>query len=224
MKVSFCTTCKGRLWQLRETLPYNVNMLEDDCEIILLDYHSEDGLKEFVFEHYQEELENGILKYFYLTHDYKFTMSYAKNVAHKLATGEILFNLDGDNLIYEGMVDELRKLRSNEIFIPRYDHREKEGSYGRLGYRRELFYSLNGYDETIVGMLADDYDLVQRSKNLPFPVKYVRASKVVEAIQNTRAQKDLFVNVTELETVPVNYPEQWGVATVLDRHAKVIEL
>ena len=51
-RVSFCTTCKGRLWQLEQTLPNNLKILDDYSEIVLLDYQSPDGLKNYIFDNF----------------------------------------------------------------------------------------------------------------------------------------------------------------------------
>lgn len=225
MNVSYCTTCKGRLWQLRETLPANVTMLDPGTELILLDYQSNDGLREFIDRYFSDEIDSGSLKYYYLNHPYRFTMSYAKNVAHRLATGRVLFNLDGDNLIFEGQSEELNSLTDHQFYVPKY-HPDytKEGIYGRLGYTRKLFEYMHGYDESIIGMKADDWDLEQRAFRKIKNLKKVRASTYIPAIQNTRQQKDLFVSAEDLIPVPVNYPKQWGVAEVIDYWGNVINL
>lgn len=71
-KISFCTTCKGRLWQLEQTLPKNLSLLNDNSEIILLDYKSPDNLKEYIFSKFFRYLENGKLKYFEMVEDYAY--------------------------------------------------------------------------------------------------------------------------------------------------------
>ena len=50
MKISFCITCMNRLEYLRKTLERNIldNLLEGQVEFVLLDYHSTDGLPEWV--------------------------------------------------------------------------------------------------------------------------------------------------------------------------------
>ena len=89
-KISFCTTCKGRLWQLKQTLFKNIEQLDENSEIILLDYQSPDDLKKYIFQNFQKELENGKLKYYSILEDYAYSSAYAKNVIHKLATGDML--------------------------------------------------------------------------------------------------------------------------------------
>ena len=223
-KISFCTTCKGRLWQLSQTLPYNIAHLDENSELVLLDYQSDDGLKYYIFSEFKEELESGILKYFYLNHNYNFTMSYAKNVIHKLASGDILFNLDADNLLYFKLLEELRSLNSNEILVPHIPKNKKPGgSFGRLGYYKDLFYLNNGYNESIVGMKADDHDFIQRAiKNFKSTTK--QASKEIQAIQNTRYDKDRYVDISGFVNPPINYPDEWGKAELIDYRGNLIKI
>lgn len=224
--ISFCTTCKGRLWQLEKTLFRNLLILNENSEIVLLNYQSPDNLEEYIFSNFKKELESGKLKYYSLQNSFSFTMSYAKNVAHKLASGDILFNLDADNYIYLGLQEELSNLRDNEIHIPNYlNLNSKEGCYGRLGYSKKLFYKLNGYDETILGMKADDYDLVQRSLN-KFKTKQIQAKRSVSCIQNSKEEKLLYTkrSSSDLPYPPVNYPKTWGKATVLDHNGVLINI
>lgn len=219
--ISFCTTCKGRLWQLQQTLPTNVSRLEEGCDIIILDYQSPDGLKEWLFENFDTEIQNGKIKYFSLNENYNYSSSYAKNLAHKLATGDILFNLDGDNYITGGLIQELRTIKDSEIFLPRY-HGNDEGSFGRLAYTKKTFYKLNGYNENIVGMKGDDGDLRARCIPLQLVPRHSKYKHV--AIQNTQEQKDLYTDVEGLVNPPLNYPAQWGKATITDKDGQIINL
>lgn len=223
MKISFCTTCKGRLWQLEQTLPRNVKRLREGTELIILDYQSPDNLREYLFNNYAEYLDNGKIKYYYLTHAYNYTSAYAKNVAHRLASGEILFNLDGDNLIRTSLED-LLKLKPNELYVPRLSASsiDNEGTFGRLGYHKELFYRFNGYNENLVGMVADDGELMCRM--IDHGVKRKVSAHFDKAIQNTPEQKQLYVNVPGLTNPPLDYPKHWGQAVVADRFGNLIEL
>lgn len=217
MKISFCTTCKGRLWQLKKTIAHNIKQLDDECEIVLLDYKSNDGLKNYIFSEYLNELKMGKLKYFEMVHEYAYTSSYAKNVAHRLARGKVLFNLDADNFIYDGLIDELKTLTENQLFLPKLTGHYDEGCYGRIGYSRKAFYRLNGYNENIIGMKADDGDL--RKRAIPLRLIPIHAQQSTTAIQNTRQQKDLYTTDNPNNTLtnpPLKMVDEWGYALVLD--------
>src|SRR5581483_1771791 len=98
-KLSYCTTCKGRLHHLQETLLLNLEFSKHltGIEFVLLDYSSGDGLGAWVEERFQAQMDSGALVYYRLDHQASFFMAHAKNVAHRLARGEIVCNLDADN-------------------------------------------------------------------------------------------------------------------------------
>lgn len=216
-KISFCTTCKGRLWQLQQTLEKNLEIMEADCEWIILDYQSPDDLKTFLEINYKEHLDSGRIKYFRLLNNYNFYCAYAKNVAHRLASGTVLFNLDADGYISSGLIAELRLLKDGEILVPRYTGNDG-GSYGRLGYTRRTFLELNGYSENIIKMKDDDGNLRYRAMMAGVRPVHTRYRHV--AIQNTPEQKELYTDVEGLTPPPNYWPTRWGVAELEDRDGK----
>lgn len=50
MKLSFCTTCKGRTFHLKQTLPQNLKVVRQfsEVELIVLNYNSPDDLDEWI--------------------------------------------------------------------------------------------------------------------------------------------------------------------------------
>lgn len=161
--VSYCTTCKGRLWQLRQTLPINLQQTSDTCELILLDYHSEDGLERYIKDNYEEYLQDGRLKYYKLvTVLGGFDMAFAKHLSHLLANHEVLFNLDSDNFIGDTLL-ELRDLSDAELLTSRIIKETKTARFGRIGMTKQTYTQLNGYDISIRGMAGDDSDMIKRA-------------------------------------------------------------
>lgn len=219
--ISFCSTCKGRLWQLKETLPSNLAAIRDtdNIEIVLLDYHSNDGLKDYIFRSYAEELFLGKLKYFELiTPKTYFDMSYAKNVAHCLATGSILFNLDADNLIGD-TVRELSSLPHNSILIPRMATAPDLGRLGRIGIHADKFHLLRGYSEHIRGMGGDDADFIYRATLAGLKPQY--SDDFSQAIPNSFEEKHLFVDpatIGKQRTYKSVNSRGYGNAVVKDHH------
>lgn len=219
--ISFCTTCKGRLWQLEQTLVKNVSILDKGCELVILDYQSPDGLKEHLEENYKEYLEDGRIKYFKLLNNYNFNCAYAKNVVHRLATGDVLFSLDADGFITESLKAELRNLSDNEILVPRYFGND-EGTYGRLGYTKTRFNVMNGYSEFIVAMQDDDGNM--RYRAIMAGVKSVHAKEKHVAIQNSTEQKLLYTDVADLTNPVIGWPARWGVADIETRDGVLMHL
>lgn len=167
MKVSYCSTCKGRLWQLKSTLHSNLAALRNiDAEWIILDYDCPDNVSEVLLSYplSAAAIRAGKLKVYKVQETLDFSMPLAKNLAHMLGMGEILFNLDIDNYIGNSF-EILKGLQSDE-----YCHLStgfaNNGQGGRIGLARELFYQIGGYDLSYVGYGYDDIDLVDRLKTL----------------------------------------------------------
>src|ERR1700722_18192459 len=165
-KVSFCTTCKGRLYQLKETLLENI-AANAECagvEYVLLDYSSPDGLGAWAKIALEPYIQAGVVVYYRLNGASHYISTHAKNVAHRLARGLVVCNLDADNFtgpnfaryIYEALTVSPR------TYICA---RGVRGASGRLAFLKSDFESLGGYDEDIRnGWGFDDDDLKLRAK------------------------------------------------------------
>lgn len=170
----------GRAHHLKQTLPRNLADNVDwarpnDLEVVVLDYSSPDDLAEWITT--DPELapyrDAGILRFAQATGQTKFRHSHAKNMAHALATGDYLCNVDADNFIGHGFVDYLREVfvrRPNAIVATnRFDARLNAGPYkgcmGRVALSRTNFHLLGGYDESarFRGWSGEDSDLVIRA-------------------------------------------------------------
>lgn len=184
-KISYCTTCKGRLWQLKDTLPTNLDLIKDidGVDLVLLNYHSDDGLDEYIRSGFKEYLDSGKLKYYSLVSEAKyFDMSYAKNIVHCLASGKVLFNLDADNFI--GLtVDELKSLPINHILTTKHVKGTHTSRFGRIGIHASDFHELRGYNESIKNMGGDDGNLIIRGLHKGF--KLIQSQDISIPIQQS---------------------------------------
>lgn len=159
----------NRLFHLQQTYPQNIKNSESysDREFVLLDYSSRDGVGDWVKENLGKEIEAGIVT-FYQTHGYKyFFPAHAKNIAHKLATGDILFNLDVDNFIPVGMCEYIAKVfEEKNVLLVATESADRDGNHGnagRIAALREHFYAVNGYDEDVrCGWGCDDTNYQER--------------------------------------------------------------
>lgn len=145
MKISYCTTCHNRLWQLKQTISHNLTYLKaGEVEWCILAYN-DDTVEAWLREHYAEYIADGRIKVKTHYDDYKgsapFPYGYVKNLSHAMGSGEILFNLDADNFI-DNAHDALLILKPYQILK---DMSFREGCFGRIGVYRSLFDKVGGY-------------------------------------------------------------------------------
>lgn len=191
-KVSYCSSCKGRLWQLKTTLAANLDkLIEIDAEWVILDYDCPDNVSEFLLNHRPsvEAMKEGKLKLYKIEQDLDFTMPLAKNLAHMLGEGEILFNLDIDNFI--GQSFEVLKTMKSDQYCHLDTGFSNNGQGGRIGVYKELFHALGGYDLDYVGYGYDDIDFVARLRKLG--MKSVLEKVEIKPIPNSPHQSDMYL-------------------------------
>ena len=152
-KISFCTTCMGRLHHIKETFLKNIEKsLYPHCEFILVNYNSPDDLDEWA-----KNLPKEVI-YIKTTKPTHWLPAHAKNIAHRAATGDILCNIDADNFIVPGFAHYLNELFQKDVVV----RGRGAGVYGRVALRKEHFYAVNGYDENLTTWSGEDTDLARR--------------------------------------------------------------
>jgi hypothetical protein len=99
-KISICTTCMNRTYDLRQILEKNINDNSDYCnvEFVILNYGSKDDLDDFIWKDMKQYITGGVLKYVKVDADH-FEMGHSRNIAFKSASGQIVNNVDADNFI-----------------------------------------------------------------------------------------------------------------------------
>lgn len=162
MRISFCTTCMNRLFHLKETYLRNLENCSsyENAEFVLLDYNSTDGLIEWVEENLEDHTVSGRVKFYRTDEPRYWVAAHAKNVAHRLATGDILVNLDCDITVPGGFAEYVAESFSGKRIVMAFKSEDMSGNHGcagLIGATREDFYSVNGYDERInLGWGCDD--------------------------------------------------------------------
>lgn len=159
----------NRLHHLKKTLPQNLSDNSDnaDVEFVVLDYNSSDGLEDYIKSELAQHILSGRLKYFKTNSPEYFNRSHSRNLAFRLATGDILCNLDADNFTGPGFASYIQKQFGafDHIFISTSDfgaHRGKGDVLGRICIKKEHFFKITGFDERMVLYGFEDYDMINR--------------------------------------------------------------
>lgn len=115
-------------------------------------------------------------------------MSKAKNLGHRLASADYVFNLDADNYITEGDVESILHAASLGAVCHQFSGTYGDGSHGRIGLPKTKFLELGGYDEAFLPMGYQDVDLLNRAK-LSGATVLQTSSPELAAVQNSREEK-----------------------------------
>lgn len=165
-KISFCIVSMNRLHHLRETLPANILDNEDyeNLEFVILDYNSSDSLDLYIKETMSEHLKTGRIVYYRTTTPKYFNRSHSRNVAYKLASGDIICNIDADNFTGKGFASYVSKQFADDesVFLTFAIVSKNSDVYGRNCVRRTDFYNIKGYDERMINYGFEDYDFFNR--------------------------------------------------------------
>ena len=216
MKISFCITCKNRLFHLEQTLPINLQNSSDysEKEFVILDYNSEDGLYEWAKKHLRYLEKSGTIKYLRTKLPKHFCSAHAKNISHKNATGDILCNLDADNFITKGYCQYLEEVfREPKVLLcsASADMFGNNGCCGRIAVTKEVFYSVNGYDEQDFlssGWGWDDVNFrvrAEKQNGLKTVVGDVKYNLVIEHYDSIRVQDYPNKNILDSRQISRDY-------------------
>ena len=166
-KIAFCTTCMNRLHHLQQTLEKNIldNYLIEDVEFILLDYNSQDGLEQWVYQNMQKYIDTGILIYYRTFEPAYYFRSHSRNMAFRLANADILCNLDADNFLGKGFASFMMQEFSKHDNIFYANNFSCNDTFGRICVRKKDFMSIRGYNEVLIGYGYEDMDVFNRLKN-----------------------------------------------------------
>jgi len=242
LKISMCITCMDRLGDLQQTLPKNIKENSDypNVEFVLLDYNSKDNLGDWIKNNMMQYIESGILNY-YRTEEPKFySMTHSRNVAFKLARGDIVNSVDADNFTNPGFATYLNKMAqiapNKAVFA-----KGRRLLHGRIGfYKSEFIELLGGYDEDIHDYGHDDKDLWWRAmlqgwKLMWFGGQFVSRIKTPRGLKTVN-MKDKNWKKTETENKEIsakrlsknifiaNQGKHWGKATVIKNFKEEISI
>ena len=159
----------NRLYQLEKTYIKNIldNIDYPNIEFVLVNYNSNDGMDQWARDTLGEYIDRGIVSYYHTKEPESYHLCKAKNLSHKLATGDILCNLDGDNYTGRDFAFYLNYLFNRDGIKNLYQFTKPPfwGTVGRIAVHQETFYNLGGYDESLHAVGHDDIDFLNVPKH-----------------------------------------------------------
>jgi len=235
-----------RLYNLKETLPVNIRDNQDysNLEFVILDYNSKDGLEDWMKRKMSKEIERGKVVYYRTTEPKYFSMGHSRNIAFKVATGDIVNNLDADNYTvgkepveecWASYINKQANQQDSKVMFAK----SVQVMHGRIGfYKKDFIELLGGYNEDLLGYGKDDEDLSKRAFALGFTM--YRAGQYCRRIKTTRAEKNLNLErdwrITEQENLikiaksleerkfKANEGRHWGKARLIKNFTEELEV
>ena len=163
MRITFCTTCMNYTKYLKQVYLHNLIVARDyNCDFVLVNYNSEDDMDDWIRgKDFKSFISSNKLLYYHTIEPLFWRFGHAKNVSHRLGTGDVLCNLDSDNFLTKEYLDWLFDLFSNNRNI--ITEGNGHGGGGRVAVYKEDFYEVGGYEEQNITIGINDHkDFVDR--------------------------------------------------------------
>lgn len=182
--VSLCTSLKDRLEHLQKTFLLNIedNQNYPNCEFLLLNYNCPDpNTEEWVRKALESHIASGRVSYYYYPDSKTFERSHARNLAFRLAQGDIVCNVDADNFIGNGFVSYVSAaLSCDGVFLS--GPLDGRGLGGRICVRRKDWETVGGFDERIRSYGFEDLDFANRLYMVGLKKKFIRYENFCQTI------------------------------------------
>jgi GT2 family glycosyltransferase len=195
-KISLCTVCMNRLPHLAKTLPVNIAENSDypNLEFVVLNYNSKDEMDDWMKTHMRKYISTGLVKYYRTTEPEFFRMAHSKNMCAKLATGDIICNMDADNYAGPGYANWVQKCFEEQgsdtlITTIRNDAIPYPDQAGKMCFSKDIFNAVNGYDESFLGYGMEDVDLINRLENAGAKRVFIEEEKYLRYIAHSDQER-----------------------------------
>jgi hypothetical protein len=177
-KISICIPCMNRLEEIKISIPENIEANSDypNFELVLLDYNSTDGLKHWVKTKMMKYIESGLLVYYRTEEPKYFCPQHSRNLVMKLGSGDVVNMLDANKVATQNFAAHVNQI-ANQIERPVIFARAPKSYFrlfGRLGFFKEDFMHLGGFNEQLSGYGWQDRDLLYRAMKMGYTLGWYK--------------------------------------------------
>jgi len=189
MMISVCIPCMNRAYDLKQTLPSNIEAANasSPVEIVILDYNSQDGLEEYI-NNTRETIslaDGNLLTYAKYTGRSYYHMAHARNLSVLASSGEYINISNADVFFAEDYFKIIRELLLSRkpVWI-----KPPQRHLGILICQRQEFIDAGGFDERFEFYGPEDKDLILRLQRRGG--KFVSCpSKIISQIRTPNSEK-----------------------------------
>ena len=204
-KYSIISTCKGRLHNLKRTLPEFLK--QENSEVIVVDYDCPDGTSDYLARvHPAARVVSVVDKP-------KFNTAHARNLGAAQARGEFLIFLDADVVIAEHFVnyiDSRMKDQSFALFGPPAQNSLR----GSCVVGQKDFNKIGGYDELMGGYEGEDLELYIRLRLIGASEIMLEPIFVLEVIEQSAEERLRYrapdLKMQFLRGQLTSWPKKWS--------------
>ncbi|MEO1124838.1 MAG: galactosyltransferase-related protein [Cyanobacteria bacterium J06639_16] len=183
--VSFCTPVKDRFEHLEKSFLHNLRDNENypHVEFILLNYGCPDPRTEkWAVKTLKPYIEAGKVNYYYFPDAVFFEHAHSRNLAFRLAKGDIVCNIDADNFSGKNFADYVSAVFSKKDVFLRGPN--GKGLGGRICVRKKDWEAVGGYDERLKNWGHDDVDLANRLGMIGLQQETIRLKRYCRVIKH----------------------------------------
>lgn len=178
---SIVTTCKGRLDDLKKSLPRFA--AQPDAEVIVVDYDCPEHCGEWV------ATEFPAVKVVAVPDRPLFNLPDARNHGAKMATGKVLVFLDADIIVAEDFLERTKFPGRKKVFGAFEAFGNRNSLRGSSMIRRVDFEALEGFDELLSGYGGEDLDMYMRLRISGAEQVDLDEAGIEEVIEQTREER-----------------------------------
>ena len=160
----------NRFHQIEKTLIQNLEdnwEARDDVEFVLMDVNSKDGFRDWIRDQdLTKYTECGYLRYYEVDSLDQWHASIGKNTATHQARGTIVVTLDCDNFTGpSGGNFVISQFEQNDYncVVHQFDGNHHNGTFGRIALTKNKFNEIGGYDQSMLPMGYQDWDIIKRA-------------------------------------------------------------